>query len=85
MALLGSVRFYHRRRDRKSPAHDLLFLAVVMCLLFVGKWAEGQMDAEAMASADANRKMVAITFEDGFRPLFILPEFTRRFRWAQPL
>lgn len=62
--MLGSVRFYHRRRDRKSPAHDLLFLAVVMCLLFVGKWAEGQMDAEAMASADANRKMVAITFDD---------------------
>lgn len=62
--MLGSVRFYHRRKDRKSPAHDLLLLAVVMCLLFVGKWAEGQMDAEAMASADANRKMVAITFDD---------------------
>ena len=65
MALLGAVRLYHRRRDRKSPAHDLLFLAVVMCLLFVGKWAEEQMDAEAMASADANRKVVAITFDDG--------------------
>lgn len=64
MALLGVVRLYHRRRDRKSPAHDLLFLAVVMCLLFVGKWAEEQMDAEAMASADANRKVVAITFDD---------------------
>lgn len=64
MALLGAVRLYHRRRDKKSPAHDLLFLAVVMCLLFVGKWAEEQMDAEAMASADANRKVVAITFDD---------------------
>lgn len=64
MGLLGMVRLHDRRKNRKSPAHELLFLAVVMCLLFVGKWAEGQIDAEAMASADANRRMVALTFDD---------------------
>lgn len=54
----------YKRKKRQHKAYDILFLAGMMCLVLLGIYMENRMQMETMATADASRKKIAITFDD---------------------
>ena len=63
IVLLIAARLY-RQRNRKPPSSGLLIFTAVMCLILLGVKAERESGIETIAE-DADRKLVAITFDDG--------------------
>ncbi len=63
IVLLIAARLY-RQRNRKPPSNGLLIFTAVMCLILLGVKAERESGIETIAE-DADRKLVAITFDDG--------------------
>lgn len=63
IVLLIAARLY-RQRNRKPPSNGLLIFTAVMCLILLGVKAERESGVETIAE-DADRKLVAITFDDG--------------------
>ena len=61
--MLIAARLY-RQRNRKPPSNGLLIFTAVMCLILLGVKAERESGVETIAE-DADRKLVAITFDDG--------------------
>ena len=61
--MLIAARLY-RQRNRKPPSNGLLIFTAVMCLILLGVKAERESGIETIAE-DADRKLVAITFDDG--------------------
>lgn len=63
IVLLIAARLY-RQRNRKPPSNGLLIFTALMCLILLGVKAERESGVETIAE-DADRKLVAITFDDG--------------------
>lgn len=63
IVLLIAARLY-RQRNRKPPSNGLLIFTALMCLILLGVKAERESGVETI-SEDADRKLVAITFDDG--------------------
>lgn len=63
IVLLIAARLY-RQRNRRPPSNGLLIFTAVMCLILLGVKAERKSGIETIAE-DADRKLVAITFDDG--------------------
>lgn len=63
IVLLIAARLY-RQRNRRPPSNGLLIFTAVMCLILLGVKAERESGIETIAE-DADRKLVAITFDDG--------------------
>lgn len=61
--MLIAARLY-RQRNRRPPSNGLLIFTAVMCLILLGVKAERESGIETIAE-DADRKLVAITFDDG--------------------
>lgn len=61
--MLIAARLY-RQRKRKPPSNGLLIFTALMCLILLGVKAERESGVETIAE-DADRKLVAITFDDG--------------------
>lgn len=61
--MLIAARLY-RQRNRRPPSNGLLIFTAVMCLILLGVKAERKSGIETIAE-DADRKLVAITFDDG--------------------
>lgn len=61
--MLIAARLY-RQRNRKPPSNGLLIFTALMCLILLGVKAERESGVETIAE-DADRKLVAITFDDG--------------------